>query len=146
MIGLLFQQDLEERLQAFYADSVNDRRLGNCIFASGSLCKFSLLIKRKGALHRAKTNPLFLCNDDNSYYVFYIKMSFFVLFTPVCNDSGDNKKDGKLEKNVYIVLFCFLFFNQLELLRHNFEGAALVKMYSIIIFILARTCKLIPPI
>lgn len=119
MMSLLFQQDLEERLQAFYADSVNDRRLGNCIFASGSLCKFSLLIKWKGALHRAKTNPRFFCSDDNSYYVFYIKMSLFVLFTPVCNDSEDNKKDGKLDKmcaSSSLLLSFFFFFQSIEII------------------------------
>lgn len=83
----------------------------------------------KGNTAPGKDEPtFFLCNDDNSYYVLYIKMILFVLFTPVCNDSADNKKDGKLDKTYTSSCLLLSFFNQLKLLRHNFEGAALVKM------------------
>ena len=82
----------------------------------------------KGSTGKRQTH-VFLCNDDNSYYVFYIKMILSVLFTPVCDDSEDNKKDRKLEKIfTSSSLLLSFFFNQLKLLRHNFEGAALVKM------------------
>ena len=52
-------------------------------------------------------------------------MMLSVLFKPVCDDSEDNKKDPKLEK-IFTSSCLFLSF-QLKLLRHNFEGAALVK-------------------
>ena len=112
MMGLLFQQDLEERLQAFYADSVNDRRLGNCIFASGSLCTFSLLMKWKGAPGKDKPTFFFATMTTVTMY-FYIKMILSVLFTPVCDDSEDNKKDRKLEKifTSSSLLLSFFFIN-----------------------------------
>lgn len=40
--GLLFPQELDGRLQMFYAASVNDRRLGNCIPV---LCASSYFLK-----------------------------------------------------------------------------------------------------
>lgn len=85
----------------------------------------------KGRTTPGKDKPTFFFAMMTTVAVFYIKMIFlcYLCYLPLFAMIVRTIKDGKLEKNVYIqFFFAFIFFNQLELLRHNFEGAALVKM------------------